>query len=316
VTRPSGVVCVGDLFVEYLLTAVSPGATRIVDAARRALGGCAFNVCWHLASLGIRPRLVVPFSRHERARVAAAAARGVSVSRIVWTSGPPDTLVVLSSRAGHRAVYVRAELPRDTTERIVRACAGARQVVLAGSRHRAVRQAFLELTRRGDPARLVFSPSYAVYEFTGQDLRALVSRAGLVILNEAEAAFVAAALGCDGVPALAERAGHTLIVTRADRGARLYAPTGTVTVTSLSGTPGDVIGAGDAFLAGYLYDTAHGSSAAAAVGFASGIAAQVARARRVRAPVSARVARRLALGVASRRRARGAAVPRRRTRRR
>ena len=286
------VVCVGDLFVEYLLSEVPPGTTRIVDATRRELGGTALNVCWYLGRLGMRPRLVAPFSRHEHLRVAAAVPR-LSISRVLWTGGPPDTLISLSSNVGHQAVYVRAELPTDVGERLVKVCRHVRQIVLAGSRHRAIRRAFVELTRRGDARGLIFSPSYAVYEFTKQELEELLAQVGLVILNEAEAEFVCAQLGCRAFDALAKRVADTLIVTLADRGAELYGPSGHLAVGSLSGAAGDVIGAGDAFLAGYLYATGRGSSSHMALYFASAIAAQVARTRKVRTPVRASVARRL-----------------------
>lgn len=286
------VVCVGDLFVEYLLSEVSPGTTRIVEAARGELGGTALNVCWYLDCLGMRALLVAPFPRHERLRLATAVP-GLSVSRVLLTGGPPDTLIVLSSNTGHQAVYVRAELPTDADERLIRAGRDARQIVLAGSRHAAIRRAFVKLTRRVDVRRLIFSPSYTVYEFTKQELEELLAQVGLVILNEAEAKYVCDQLSCRAFAALAKRVADTLIVTLADQGAELYGPSGHLAVSSLSGTAGDVIGAGDAFLAGYLYETGRGSSSQVALHFASAIAAQVAQTRKVRTPVRMTVARRL-----------------------
>jgi sugar/nucleoside kinase (ribokinase family) len=287
VTHQAAVVCLGDLFVQYLLPEVSPGATAVIGVKRREIGGGALNICWYLGRLGVRTRLVGPFSMYERRQLRISQPLG---SRVIWTSGPPDTLIVLSSKAGHQAVYLCGELPDGIRERLTEECRGARQIIFAGSRHPEIRHAFIDLVRTRDLRGLIFSPSYAVYEFTRRELQELVRGVELVILNEGEAQFVCSQLGCPTSDSLAKRVGDTLIITLAERGAELYGPSGNLTVGSLSGITGDVLGAGDAFLAGYLYETARGSPSRVALDFASAIAAQVARARKVRAAVRRKAA--------------------------
>lgn len=291
-TVASEVVCIGDLFVEYLVSEVRPGTTRVVDAARSDLGGTAFNICWYLDRLGVRSRLVAPFSRHERARLVAAAPR-VSASEVLWGSESPDILIVVTGDAGHQAVYLRADLPPGVGERVEKECRSARQVVLAGSRHAPIRRMFVRLARRGGFQRLIFSPSYTVYEFTREELKALLDRVDLVVLNESEADFVCSKVGCRTLESLRSRVAGSVIVTLAERGAELHGPTGRLTARSISRVGGDVVGAGDAFLAGYLYGTTRGLSLEGSLYFASGVAAQVARSGNVRTAVKVGTTRRL-----------------------
>lgn len=291
-TSGSQVVCIGDLFVEYLVPGVSPGTTHVVETTQGELGGTAFNICWYLSCLGTPSRLVAPFSRRERPQLTAVAPH-VSRSHVLWTSGPSDILIVLSDDIGHKAVYLRADLPTDIGERLERECCSARRVVLAGSRHPAIRRIFVKLVRQRRVERLIFSPSYAVYEFTRRELRELVEGVDLLILNEGEAEFVRDRMGCSTLETLGRRVPGTLIVTLAGRGTNVYEAGSQFVVRSMSGVDSDVIGAGDAFLAGYLHETSRGSPSRGSLYFAAAVAAQVARAGKVRTAVRASTARRL-----------------------
>jgi sugar/nucleoside kinase (ribokinase family) len=122
-----------------------------------------------------------------------------------------------------------------------------------------------------------FSPSYTVYEYSTEELAAYLTRADIAIVNRNEAAFLANVFAADEASVMA-RAGIAGIVTRDEDGAVIYPRRGGVFhLASTSDVRGDVIGAGDAFLSGFVdgFLRSHDISAAARVGIE--VSAQAAR---------------------------------------
>lgn len=287
------VVCVGDAFIEFIMSDSLPlSRTHIVDGSPRDVGGAAFNACWYLAQMRLVSKLIVPFGRRDRFELARAMPRGVPMSGIFWADGRADLLLVLDRKKGARSIYFRQPLSSEVRRVIKRRCGRPRYLLLAGSRHPMVRLAFIDLVEEFRGEVLAFGPSYTVYEFGKKELLTIIQHADVVALNEREAKYVCDRIDCTGFKELAGRVSGTLIVTLAERGARAYANGRVLHAPSVSGRRGDVIGAGDAFLAGYLRGMWEGKSIEDALCLGSATAAVVVKSRQVRAFVPGAAVRR------------------------
>ena len=129
---------------------------------------------------------------------------------------------------------------------------GHAAIVFAGSRHPELRRRTFEvLFAQPGPLR-VFSPSYTVYEYGAEELAAFLAQANIAIVNRREAAFLAGVFAADEATVMA-RPSIAGIVTRDEDGAAIYPAGGAgFHLPSTSGVRGDVIGAGDAFLSGFV----------------------------------------------------------------
>lgn len=277
------VACIGDLFLECIVP-FPPAShpTTIVGSECAVLGGNAYTICWNFAQLGLRCALLAPFARCRGPLIYRSFLDSKQRRGIVWTDGDSDLLVAFVAPDRHCSLYLKGDLPRATVGRISRSARRFEWVILAGSRHDTLRRAFVQLARLRRRPALVFTPSYTVFEYERDDLTVLLDRVTLAILNESEARYAGEVLGVTTPRALARRMQGTLIVTYADRGAVAYIASEVLPIESVSSREGDVVGAGDAFLAAYLHTLWTDAPPAQALRFAAVTAAAVADAGTVR----------------------------------
>lgn len=276
-TDPRGVACLGELMLESSVRLEAlPGAnqTVVADGVARRLGGPAINIALHLASLGERVRLGAVLGRWDEPMLRALSDRvRLDASDIAWAEGSSDLLFYFQSADSYSAVYQRAELPAGIEAGWRRASADGAALVLAGSRHAALRRLYAEVAR-GAPARWkVFAPNYAIYLYTPQELADLLPAVNLICLNEAEAAHLCQSLDLQRAEQLGRHTAAAVIVTRGSDGALLHLGADVQALPSLSGRPDEVVGAGDAFLAGCLHGLMAGRDLAEAARFGSRAAA-------------------------------------------
>lgn len=249
--------------------------TVVTDGVARRLGGPAINIAMHLASLGQRVRLGAMLGRWDEPMLRALAARvPLDTAEIAWTAGSGDLLFYFQSGRSYSAVYQRAELPADIEAHWRRASADVSALVLAGSRHAALRRLYADIASTAPATWKVFAPNYAIHLYGRDELAQLLPEVNLICVNEAEADHLCNTLGLRQLDQLRRYTAAAVIVTRGSAGALLHSGVGTELLPSLSGRPDEVVGAGDAFLAGCLHAlmagrelreaARHGSQAAAA----------------------------------------------------
>jgi sugar/nucleoside kinase (ribokinase family) len=170
-------------------------------------------------------------------------------------------------------------------------CAGlaaAQTVVFAGSRHPALRARYRETVAARRPALTIFSPSYSVYDYTTDELEDFLRGADLTFVNEHEAQFLCTELGDREFGRVMARSQRGGVVTRGAAGASLYPrDAAEVAFPSTSGVLGDVVGAGEAFLCGFIEGFLQTGDFLTAGRLGIAVAAQTARDGRICAPIDA-----------------------------
>ena len=106
-------------------------------------------------------------------------------------------------------------------------------------------------------ARVVFAPSYSIYSLQPEDLESWLSSSDVTALNAQEDEFVRNL----GLGRFLDDAAKINVTTLGSKGARIREASETHEIPSYSSLGGDVVGAGDAFLAGYLDKHIDGKSA-------------------------------------------------------
>lgn len=275
----SPVLCVGDLMVECVLRSPSLPArnrTLIVDGIPWQVGGSAFNMCWYFQRLGRAVRLVAPYGRRSEVVIKEALRTGrLDSSGLVAVEGDTDSLLTVWSGDSHRSIYIRARLPKGIDTILLAKCHGAKQLIVAGSRHRAVRKTIVNLIASQRIDVLGFNPSYAVYEFQPRELAHILKRARVTVLNEQECKHVCKVREVRRAEELARYVGGILIVTRGGKGARVYYRSLVAEIGSLARESVFSLGAGDAFFAGFLHMFLRQATPEDAARFASAMAALV-----------------------------------------
>jgi adenosine kinase len=104
----------------------------------------------------------------------------------------------------------------------------------------------------------IFDPSQQVARLNGEELRAGVEGAEILICNDYEFAIVAEKTGMDEAAML----GHAraLVITRGERGSSIVRPSGTIDIPAV--TPRQIVdptGVGDAFRGGFMKGMARGA---------------------------------------------------------
>jgi sugar/nucleoside kinase (ribokinase family) len=253
--RPLAVVCLGDLMLELTHPFTDfpvRGATAIIPVSEGQIGGSAFNLTWYFANLGIVPRIVAPVSPGAFPAVERAiGGRGRVNYGLVEFSGPPNTLIMFKDGEEYRSLFILPSLPDRIRHEL-----GRQRVpgilIFSGSRHRPVQDAYLD--GLSDSANIVsiFAPSYGIYATEKTFLQSSIENSNLVVVNEDEAQFALKTLGKGKLEDMASRPGQALIVTRAAQGADLYREGLAQNIPSFSNSSRDILGAGDAFLAGLV----------------------------------------------------------------
>ena len=248
------IICAGDLMIEHIVRAeVMPAddTTLVLDAASgarwrfgtesRPLPGPARRcaTAGRLLRPGDHTKVVAELHRH-----------GLSADDLLEILGPTDSLMCVLAGAHHRSVYLRSSIGKAEAQVLAARCRGESPLILCGSRHTALRAAFVDLARTAAGRALVFSPSYTVFEYTAEELCSLLRHARLTAFNQQEADHACRLLKLRDVEALAAATPGLLIVTLGPRGAQVWGPGLHLELPSVARSPRVAVGAGDAFSLG------------------------------------------------------------------
>lgn len=248
------------------------------------LGGAAINVAWYLGALGKSVSLVAPISNHFITRLSKEIeASHVDLSGLMKAKGDTDHLITLLSPQGHRSIYTLGEIPHDLERKMLNYSEACRVVIMNGGRHQEIRQAFRDIPRKYADKIIAFNPSYAVYEYSKQELIGIMKGCDVCFLNEDEYSFMKERVGKEAVECMPRRA---LVVTRSNKGAWLFSNNLQYNFKSLLNRKGVFLGAGDACLAGFITGLLDEISLEQALHRGMRLASLVVKRDRIRAEIS------------------------------
>jgi sugar/nucleoside kinase (ribokinase family) len=250
--KNTGLTCVGDLMwvIERPLEDLPrTDSTCVVRGDKATLGGSAWNIVEHLVILGQRAEFIALVGAADQAAVLEKLKlKKIAGSGLIPYDGPTNVLVAFVGKKSTRSVFVCGKNSAHGVTQLADRLARTALLVFGGSRDKLVRSAVLKRVERGSCG-FVFAPSYSIFEHESDELLRFSKNSDVVLLNEAEFQFFVKAIGGK------QRAfddGRCCVVTRAHRGATVYVGSRRKSIASSSGCDDDVIGAGDAFLAGFI----------------------------------------------------------------
>lgn len=286
----SQIVCLGDLMLESILPVEllpQVNSPCVVDGKPLELGGTAYNLCWYLSQWNWSTRLIGCYGRRQEAQIIDTLnTSNVDPSWIVPVEGESDLLYVLFHGSDYFATYLRARLPDECVPELIARCGRPERMILAGSRHRLIREAIRTVVENFEGQWLAFCPSYTIYEYESQLLSYIISRSNVIVINESETTHVCKLLNLSSPSDLALQCQGCLVMTLADKGVSVFQAGESFSVRSFSGVSGDVIGAGDAFFAGFFHSLCHGGTLRDAAVFGSMAAAEQVKSSSVRPHIS------------------------------
>jgi sugar/nucleoside kinase (ribokinase family) len=258
--------------------------TLIIDPYDFDIGGSVFNITWYLAQLGLTCTTISHYGREDRMRVVQFFSRlNTTSSYVVEKSSSTDLLVVAPS-IEMPAVYILGHIIDEECSVIVSHLPADGVIIYSGSRHSTLREKFIDHILLHRQLRMVFAPSYTLYDHTKEETLRLLKLSSIAIVNEKEAKHLERIFPGTDIDAIMRVPREGGIVTLGSNGADLYFGSASkIRVASKSGRQADVIGAGDAFLCAFLVKLMAGNSWQESGEAASAIAAQVVLDGRVRA---------------------------------
>jgi 2-dehydro-3-deoxygluconokinase len=245
-----------------VLRAVEPGPLRFAGSLRLSLAGAESTVAIGLARLGHSARWVGKVGADEFGLLVTERLRaeGVDVAHAQVDAGAPTGLLVREQRTADmaRVRYYRSGSAGSRLCTLDLAPAlreGARLLLLSGitpalspAALSATRAAVAHAVAEGWPVCLDVNYRSALWsrQQASDVLRPLASNAAIVVGDVDELALVG------GVAELLGDGVREVVVKEGERGASVSTVDGSWSVSAASVTAVDVVGAGDAFVAGYL----------------------------------------------------------------
>src|SRR6516165_6931967 len=248
---------IGDIMMELITSgeiASDYQHTLSIDGADATAGGAVCNLAWYFSRLG-RPSTVISHygsADRDRVRQLFREAKG-AVKSLIEKRAMTDLLIV-AARVAMPAIYIMGRLEDDEIAAIVEGLRDDGWIIFGGSRHVALRTAFLRRIATLHHAKIAFSPSYTLYEYSVEEIKEFLALSDIAFVNEHEADYLTRSLGHGDLNAVMRLPKEGGVVTRGPRGAELYHRNShSLHVPSVSGRQEDVIGTGEAFVCGFLH---------------------------------------------------------------
>lgn len=291
VPAPIDTACLGEVLAEWIFDLewddLAPNRTIVVKGVSRDLGGAAVNVYWYLRQLGRRSRFIAPVGRADVSKIRAMLDPDGSGSlHTIPIDEDSDTLFSIVGKETHRSIYSLCDWPVSIETRLFNSCITADPLILNGGRHPELRKCYLRLAKNSSAALVAFNPSYAIFEYSRSELTTLFERANITVVNRDEFTHLESVLGyCLPTQDLADRE-HITLVTDGPAGVEIIGATESLHLPSFTSRDGVVIGAGDAFFAGFIHRFLDCTDVHQSTRFALALAAMVVDANEIRTVVS------------------------------
>ena len=239
-------------FVEHLLPdhLAKVSLSFLVDSMDKRRGGCAPNIAYTLALLGERPYLMATAGQDFGDYRAWLDAAGVDTSLVKQVEGKFTASFFCSTDQHNNQIasfYTGAMADAGQLSfRIVRDCGLA---IIAPNDPGAMIQYAEECRTLGVP--FIFDPGQQCARMAGDELRAGLTGAMIVIVNDYELELLKQKTGLSDLDILAQA--QAMIVTRGEAGSSVITPGGRVDVPAV--TPHRIVdptGVGDAYRGGLM----------------------------------------------------------------
>jgi sugar/nucleoside kinase (ribokinase family) len=274
------IIMIGDVLLQLISGQSQESAyqrTLIADAAEAKYGGSPWNIVWNLDQLGWTTRMLAQHGPDAAGCFPQLPISGRNALEPSWCKSTRTDQLLVFPNVAMPAIYLMGRISQDEFDLMFSDADGHEAIIFAGSRHPNVRHRTLDVLFSQPSQLRVFSPSYTVYEYSVEEIAGFLSHADIAIVNRNEAAFLTNIFATDEASVMA-RARVAGIVTRDEEGAVIYPAGGNVFhIPSTSRVHGDVIGAGDAFLSGFVDGFLRSNNLTAAARVAAEVAAQTAR---------------------------------------
>ncbi len=229
----------------------------LVDSMDKRRGGCAPNIAYTLALLGERPRLMGTAGQDFDEYRAWLEAAGVDTSLVRQVTGKFTASFFCSTdKDGNQIASFYTGAMAHAGELSFRAAGPCDLAIVSPNDPGAMVQYAAECRTLGIP--YIFDPSQQVARLNGEELRAGVAGAEILICNDYEFALIREKTGMNEADMLAHA--RALVVTRGERGSSILRPSGTIDIPAVP--PRQIVdptGVGDAFRGGFMKGLATGA---------------------------------------------------------
>ena len=227
----------------------------LVDTMDKRRGGCAPNIAYSLALLNERPVLMGTAGQDFGEYRAWLEAAGVDTSLVVQV---PDKFTASffcsTDQANNQIASFYTGAMAHASELSFRTAGDVDLVVISPNDPRAMTQYAEECRTMGID--FIFDPGQQCARMSGDELKAGIDGAAIVICNDYESELIREKTGFDE-QAVLERAAM-YVITRGEHGSTVLTPDGRVDVPVLPARHVvDPTGVGDAFRAGFMKGLAH-----------------------------------------------------------
>ena len=230
----------------------------LVDSMDKRRGGCAPNIAYTLALLGVQARLMGTAGQDFDDYRQWLQAAGVDTSLIQQVAGKFTASFFCSTdKDGNQIASFYTGAMAHAGELSFRAAGGCDLAIIAPNDPGAMVQYAAECRTLGIP--YIFDPSQQVARLSGEELQQGVSGAEILICNEYEFEIIREKTGMNEETMLANA--RAVVVTRGEHGASIIQPEGAVQIPAVP--PARIVdptGVGDAFRGGFMKGMAMGAS--------------------------------------------------------
>lgn len=245
-----------ELLVEGHLQRIS--LSFLVDSMDKRRGGCAPNIAYTLALLGERPLLMGTAGEDFGDYRTWLESAGVDTSLVKQVPGKfTASFFCTTDSTNNQIASFYTGAMAHAGELSFRQARGPELAIISPNDPGAMVQYAEECRTLG--IKFIFDPGQQCARMSGDELRAGVTGAHVLICNDYEYEILKQKTGLDETAILAEVG--VLIVTRGEHGSSIVTGQGTVTVAAVTPTRiVDPTGVGDAFRAGLMKGMAWGLS--------------------------------------------------------
>jgi len=229
----------------------------LVDSMDKRRGGCAPNIAYTLALLGVRPRLMATAGQDFDEYRHWLEAAGIDTSLVREVPGKFTASFFCSTdRDGNQIASFYTGAMAHAGELSFRAAGPCDLAIISPNDPGAMVQYAAECRALGIP--YIFDPSQQVARLSGEELQQGVSGAEILICNDYEFAIIREKTGMDDAAMLAHA--RAVVVTKGEHGASILQPGGVIHVPAAP--PARIVdptGVGDAFRGGFMKGLAMGA---------------------------------------------------------
>lgn len=225
----------------------------LVDSMVPANGGTGADIAYNLASLGETPILMGSVGNDANVYLEQLKAKGIDTSAVHISNLPTASFNVMTDSSGNQVGGFYPGAMSDATSLSFLPYKD-RDVIFCVSAHDPAGMRRQTDECRDNKLRLIYDPGQQVNNISGEDMRAGLEAAEIVIVNQYELSKMAEKTGFS--PEEIKSAVPIFITTLGEHGSEIAGMKYPAAVNILSAKPANIsdpTGAGDGFRAGFLY---------------------------------------------------------------